>query len=318
MSITVVGTIGIDSIYTPFGQAENILGGSAVHFALSAAQFCPVNVVAVAGADLTGDELAPLRLAPDRPGARIDLGGVEYAAGATFRWGGRYHMDFNTRDSLYTDLGVLAGFQPKVPENYRAVDILFLANLQPTVQDSVLQQVPHARLRALDTMNYWISSAYDTLKEVLRKVDIVIMSEEEVRQFAGVSNLRAAAHALFELGPRALVVKLGSYGALLLQSDGSYFAAPGFPLDDVHDPTGAGDSFAGGFLGSLAATLAGGRDLTTTDFKRALIYGNIMGSFTCEDFGVARLTRLSPDDISHRYREIIAYTHVETDIPQGG
>jgi len=311
VSITVVGTIGIDSIYTPFGQAENILGGSAVHFTLSAAQFGPVNVVAVAGTDLAGDELAPLRR------AGIDITGIEYAAGATFRWGGRYHLDFNTRDTLYTELGVLADFQPKVPEAFRAADILFLANLQPAVQQSVLQQVPHARLRALDTMNYWISSAYDALTEVLRKVDIIIMSEEEVRQFAGESNLRAAARKLFALGPRALVVKLGSYGALLLQTDGSYFAAPGFPLDDVRDPTGAGDAFAGGFLGSLAAVLAGERDLTPADFKRALIYGNIMGSFTCEDFGVARLTRLSPDDIARRYREIIAYTHVETDIPQG-
>jgi sugar/nucleoside kinase (ribokinase family) len=308
VSITVVGTIGIDTIITPFGQAEDILGGSAIYFALAAAHFQPVNIVAVAGNDLTETGLTPVR----HP--NIDLAGIERAEGATFRWGGQYHLDFNTRDTLYTELGVLATFQPKVPERYRAADILFLANLQPTVQASVFAQIPAARIKALDTMNFWITSAHDELTEVLRKVDVVIMAEEELRQYADMSHLRAAAQRIFALGPRALVVKLGSYGALLLDADGGYFAAPGFPLDDVRDPTGAGDAFAGGFLGSLDAVLARGQSLTPAAYKRALIHGNIMGSFTCEAFGVERLTQVTADDIDRRYREIIAYTHVEAEL----
>lgn len=305
MSITIVGSIGIDTIITPFDRAVDILGGSASYFGLAAANFTPVNLVAVAGEDLPADALAPLA-------ARgVDLVGLERAPGQTFRWGGEYGLDFNTRTTLFTELGVLATFNPQVPAAYKDVDILFLANLQPTVQQQVITQVPNAKLRALDTMNFWISSVRAELAQAIRLVDIVFMAEDEVREFAGVGNLRQAARAVLELGPRYAVIKLGSYGALLIDRDGGYFAAPAFPLDDVRDPTGAGDAFAGGFLGYLGSLLAQGRTLDHADFKRALIHGNIMGAFTCEAFGVDRLARLTPADIAQRYQQFVAFTHVE-------
>jgi sugar/nucleoside kinase (ribokinase family) len=305
VSITVVGTIGIDDIETPFGRAERILGGSAAYFALAAANYHPVNLIAVVGEDLPSHSLDPLR----RTG--IDLAGIEQGQGPNFRWGGKYHLDFNTRDTLFTELGVLTDFQPKVPQTYRDDPVVFLANLQPSVQLSVLEQAPNARLVALDTMNFWISSAREDLTRVLGMVDMVFMAEDELRQFAGIANLRAAARQVMELGPKYLVIKLGSYGALLLGKDGSYFAAPGFPLDEVRDPTGAGDSFAGGFLGSLAAALASGRNLTERDYRRALLNGNIMGSFACEAFGVERFASLSPADLAARYNQLVSYTHID-------
>jgi sugar/nucleoside kinase (ribokinase family) len=305
VSITVVGTIGIDTIVTPFGRADEILGGSGAYFALAAAYHQPTNLIAVVGNDLPPASLDPLR-ARD-----IDLAGVEVGNGPNFRWGGEYHLDFNTRDTLFTELGVLATFAPKVPPAYQATEVLFLANLQPSVQESVLTQLPGARLRALDSMNFWITSAREDLTRVLGKADIVFMAEDELRQFAGVANLRKAAQAVLALGPSAIVIKLGSYGALLIDRAGGYFAAPGFPLDDVVDPTGAGDAFAGGFMGYLASVLAQGRDLVPTDLRRALLHGNLMGAFACEAFGIDRFTTLTPDDIAARYRQLVAYTHVE-------
>ncbi len=305
MSITVVGTIGLDTIETPFGKAENILGGSAAYFALAAAAYQPVNLIAVVGNDLPAHRLDPLR-------ARgIDLAGVEVGDGPNFRWGGAYHLDFNTRDTLFTELGVLATFDPKVPSAYRDTDVLFLANLQPTVQQGVVAQLPQARLRALDTMNFWITSAREDLTRVLGMVDIVFMAEDELRQFAGLSNLRQAAQAVLALGPQVIVIKLGSYGALLIDKAGQYFAAPAFPLDDVRDPTGAGDSFAGGFLGYLAAVLAGGRAPEQADYRRALLHGNLMGAFACEAFGIDRFTTLTPEAVAMRYQQLVAYTHIE-------
>jgi sugar/nucleoside kinase (ribokinase family) len=306
VSMTIVGTIGIDTIETPFGRAENVLGGSAVHCALAAAHYGPASIVAVKGTDLPEHALDPLAA------QGIDLTGVSLGQGPTFRWGGRYHLDLNTRDTLYTALGVLADFQPHVPDRARAPTILFLGNLQPSVQADVLAQTPAARLRALDTMNFWIASARGALTDVLRQVDIVIMAEEEVRQYAGVPSLRQSARAILALGPRVVVIKQGSYGAILLDGDGLYFAAPGYPLEEVRDPTGAGDAFAGGFLGALAAALDARGDLTTDDWKRALIHGNLMGAFACEGFGTSRLERLTRDEIDRRYRELVVFTHVET------
>ncbi len=305
MSITVVGSIGIDDIETPIGRAEHILGGSAAYFALAAANYQPVNLIAVVGEDLPAHSLDPLRV----PG--IDLTGIEQGTGPNFRWGGKYHLDFNTRDTLFTELGVLASFQPKVPPAYRDDPVIFLANLQPSVQLQVLEQSAKNRLVALDTMNFWISSARDDLTRVLGLVDMVFMAEDELRQFAGIANLRVAAQHVMALGPKYLVIKLGSYGALLLGKDGTYFAAPAYPLDEVRDPTGAGDSFAGGFLGSLAAALASGRDLTTADYRRALLHGNLMGAFACEAFGVERFTTLTPADLATRYNQLVSYTHID-------
>ncbi len=306
MSITIVGTIGIDTIQTPFGTAENVLGGSAVYCALAAAFYQPVSMVAVKGADLPDSALASLV----RRGVNLD--GVTTGDGPTFRWGGRYHLDLNARDTLYTELGVLAGFEPRVPDHARAPALVFLANLTPAVQAEVIRQMPGARLRALDTMNYWIANNRDELTGVLERVDIVIMSEEEVRQYAGVASLRQGARSILALGPRVIVIKQGSYGAVLLDRSGLYFASPAFPLDEVRDPTGAGDAFAGGFLGSLAAALDGGRQPAPADWKRALLHGNLMGAFACEDFGVSRLERLTSEEIAARYQEIVSYTHVES------
>lgn len=308
VSITVVGSIGIDTIETPFGQAEKILGGSAPYFSLAAANYTPVNLVAVVGEDFPSNGLDSL----SKRG--VDLTGLLREPGETFRWGGRYHLDFNTRETLFTELGVLGTFQPKVPESYGKAEIVFLANLQPTVQHEVVLKVPLARLRALDTMNFWLTSAREDLTRVLSDVDIVFMAEDEVRQFAGVANLRQAARAVLDLGPQVIIIKLGSYGALLIEKSGGYFAAPGFPLDDVRDPTGAGDSFAGGFLGFLAATLSQKGSLESVDYKRALLHGNIMGAFACEAFGVERLTTLTADEIAQRYRDLISFTHFESGV----
>jgi sugar/nucleoside kinase (ribokinase family) len=309
VSITVVGTIGIDSIGTPFGHADDALGGSASYFALAAANFQQVNIVAVVGSDLPDAALDLLRA------SNIDLNGIERANGKNFRWGGRYHMDFNTRDTLFTELGVLATFDPKVPPSYASPDILFLANLTPTVQASVIRQAPGTRIRVLDTMNFWISNTRDDLTDVIRQVQVVIIAEDELREYAGMSNLRKAAQTIFDLGPSLVVIKQGSYGALLLEKSGAYFAAPAFPLNDVVDPTGAGDSFAGGFLGYLASVMAKGGVAQFVDFKRALLYGNILGSFTCEAFGVERLLHLSREDIAQRYYQLIAFTHIEASVP---
>jgi sugar/nucleoside kinase (ribokinase family) len=304
VSITVTGTIGLDTIITPFGKVDEILGGSGSYFALAASFFQPVSLVAVAGNDLPAHALDPLR----ERGVALD--GVETADGPTFRWGGRYHMDFNTRDTLFTELGVLATFQPKIPPSANGADVVFVANLQPEVQRQVIEALPSARLRALDTMNFWIANTREELTQTLRLADMVIMAEDEVRQFAGVANLRAAARVIFDLGPRHIVIKLGSYGALMLDADGHYFAAPAFPLDDVRDPTGAGDAFAGGFLGYLAERMSGGRELQWADYQRGLLYGNIMGAFACEAFGVERFTMLASDDVEARYHQLIAYSHI--------
>jgi sugar/nucleoside kinase (ribokinase family) len=305
VSITVVGTIGIDDIETPFGRAERTLGGSAAYFALAASHYQPVSLIAVVGEDLPAHSLDPLR------GQPIDLAGIEQGHGPNFRWGGRYHLDFNTRDTLFTELGVLADFQPKVPPAYRDNPVVFLANLQPSVQMQVLEQATNARLVALDTMNFWITSTHDDLTRVLGMVDMVFMAEDELRQFTGTANLRVAAQQVMALGPHHLVIKLGSYGALLLGKDGTYFAAPAFPLDEVRDPTGAGDSFAGGFLGSLASALASGRAPTATDYRRALLHGNIMGAFACEAFGVERFASLTRADLDARYNQLVSYTHID-------
>jgi len=304
VSITIVGTIGIDSIYTPFDQAEKILGGSASYFSLAAALFDHVNMVAVAGRDLSVKNQLILQA------QNIDTTGLELQDGETFRWGGRYHLDFNSRDTLFTELGVLATFDPTVPPSYQTADVLFLANLTPSIQQSVVRQVPHAKLRALDTMNYWIDQFRPDLTQVLHDVQVVIMAEDEVRQFAGVAHLRKAAKVIFDCGPNILVIKQGSYGALLLDATGGYFAAPAFPLDDIVDPTGAGDAFAGGFLGSLSAKLAAGTALKPSDFQQAVLYGNIMGAFACEDFGVNRLLSLTTADIQQRYQQLVSYTHL--------
>ncbi|HEY7782045.1 MAG TPA: PfkB family carbohydrate kinase [Ktedonobacterales bacterium] len=311
MAILVVGSVALDTVYTPFDHAEHVLGGAASYFTAAASFYDRVNLVAVVGEDFPAPYLDFLR------SRNADLTGLRVVSGKTFQWGGRYAMDLNDRETLYTELGVFADFHPTVPEDCRRSPIVFLANIQPGLQLEVLEQTSGpagdsgSRLHALDTMNLWIETARDALTEVIRRVDIVLMAEEEAREYAGTPSLRAAARHILGLGPSLLVIKQGSYGALLLGADGSYFAAPAYPLEDVCDPTGAGDAFAGGFLGSLAGQLAAGNTLTPGDFRRALIHGNIMGSFTCEDFSINRLRTLSPEEIAARYTEFVGFTHFE-------
>ncbi len=304
MSLTVVGTVGVDSIYTASGSAENVLGGSVSYFALAASYFTHVNVVSIIGTDLDENALAQLRR------SNIDTSGITPVQGSTFRWGGRYHEDMNHRETLYTELGTLAEFQPVVPEQFQNCDVLFLANLTPLVQLSVLKQTK-ARLRALDTMNFWIESARQDLVEVMRLVDIVIIAEDELRQFAGVQNLRQAARAVFDLGPNILVVKMGSYGSALLTAAGDYFTTAAFPIAEAIDPTGAGDSFAGGFLGYIAEQLELTGEMQLKTFKQALLYGSCLGAFACEGFGLSGFDRLSKPDIANRYRDLQEITHIQ-------
>ena len=222
----------------------------------------------------------------------------------------------HARDTLYTELGVFGEFQPDVPEEYRHSDLLFLATIQPTLQLHVLEQAKAAgtvKLTALDTIELWINTTRDALIEVIRHVDVLLLAEEEALQLAETPSLRTAARYILSLGPKTLVVKQGRYGAVLFGADGSFFAAPAYPLEDVRDPTGAGDSFAGGFLGYLGQRLSSGASLTIDDYHRALIHGNIIGSFTCEDFSVERLRTLTPEQIVARYREFVAFTHFEGD-----
>lgn len=310
MAITVVGSIGIDLVETPFGRAEDILGGTSSHFCAAASFYEQVNIIGVVGTDFPQEYLDYFR------SRGADINGIQMVEGKTFRWGGRYHLDMNTRDTLYTELGVFADFHPIVPESYRSAPVVFLANIHPSLQNEVLEQVTGAKLSILDSMNLWISTTRVELENVLKKVDLVIMNEEEARQFAEVPGLVTAAHKILALGPRMVVIKQGSYGALLFSKDGGFFAAPAYPLEEVRDPTGAGDAFAGGFIGYLAQ--AGQRgELTTADFKRALLHGNIMGSFHCEDYGLNRLKTLTQDDIARRYREFLNFTHFDPDWVNG-
>jgi sugar/nucleoside kinase (ribokinase family) len=302
----VVGSVGLDTVETPFGKVEDALGGAVSYFALAASHYDQVNVVAVVGDDFP----ATYREQLDARGIRLE--GVQTVPGETFRWGGRYHLDMNSRDTLFTNLGVFADFAPSIPQDYDGAQTVFLANIQPELQLDVLRQAGDgAKLRALDTMNLWIDIARDALTEVMRRVDVIIIAEEEARQYTGETSLRKAVRKILALGPQRLVVKQGSYGALLFDADGGYFAAPAYPLEDVRDPTGAGDSFAGGFLGYLTQRLSAGDTLTANHYQRALVHGNIMGSFACEDFSVRRLLALTPEEIAARYDEFVRFTHFE-------
>ncbi len=306
MAITVVGSVGLDTVETPFGKVSDALGGAVSYFALAASHYDQVNVVAVVGDDF------PHEYRQQLDARSIKLDGLQTVPGGTFRWGGRYHLDMNSRDTLFTELGVFADFAPSIPQTYDGAEIVFLANIQPDLQLNVLKQASEgAKLRALDTMNLWIDIARDALTEVIKSVDVVIIAEEEARQYTGEAGLRQAVRKILALGPSRLVVKQGSYGALLFDADGGYFAAPAYPLEEVRDPTGAGDSFAGGFLGYLSQRLSNGGALTNNDFQRALVHGNIMGSYACEDFSVQRLLALTPDDVSKRYNEFVNFTHFE-------
>jgi sugar/nucleoside kinase (ribokinase family) len=295
MPVTVVGSIAFDAVKTPFGERERMLGGAAVHFALAASFFDEVRIVGPVGDDFGDEELAVLKR------RNIDVSGIEHVKGKTFFWRGEYGWDLNSRTTLDTQLGVFESFEPKLGEAARQSDVVFLANIQPDLQRAVRAQLPNTRFAALDSMNLWIEVARDSLVAAINEVDCVILNDAELRQLAGKPSLVGSAREVLSWGPpggRAVVAKLGEYGAALITSD-AYFSLPAFPLETVVDPTGAGDCFAGGFVGYIAAQ---GRDkpLAPTLLRRAMAYGTAIASFNVEEFGTERIARLRMDEIDER------------------
>jgi sugar/nucleoside kinase (ribokinase family) len=306
VSILVVGSVALDVVETPFARVEEVLGGAASYFTTAASLYDQVNLVAIVGSDFPQQYLDFWRK------RNVNLEGLQIKDGRTFRWAGRYHMDMNTRDTLDTQLGVYADFHPRIPDSYRSSELLFLANIQPQLQMEVLEQVSQPRLKVLDTMELWLMTERAALTEVMKRVDILLMSEEEVRQYTEQASIVTGVRHLFELGLQYVVVKQGSYGALLFGADGTYFSAPSYPLEEVIDPTGAGDSFAGGMLGYLSTVTADAQGrYAIDDLKRAVVHGNIIGSFACADFSINRLRTLTMEDIKTRYQELVAYSHFD-------
>lgn len=300
MSILVVGSVALDTVETPFGRVTNALGGSATYFSVAASLFAPVSVVAVVGTDFPAEHL-------DFLGSRgIDLSGLQVQSGESFRWSGRYGFDLNQAETLDTQLNVFAAFHPHLPSAFADAEFVFLANIDPELQLEVLEQIPNAKLRALDTMNFWIESKRAALARTMSKVDVITMNEAEVRQFAGTSSLIAAARTILSLGPKALVVKKGEYGCTVFGPEGFFFT-PAYPLEEVRDPTGAGDSFAGGFIGYLAKS----KTITDGTIRRAVVHGSVVASFTVEDFSINRLRQVSPAEVARRYDEFRNFVHFD-------
>jgi sugar/nucleoside kinase (ribokinase family) len=297
MSILVVGSVAFDTIETPHGRAEEVLGGSAAYFAVAASYFAPVKLVAVVGEDFPAHERAFLA------SRDIDLDGLSVSKGRTFRWTGRYHEDMNVRDTLDLQLNVFSTFTPVLPPGYRDTPFVFLANINPGLQDGVLDQLMQPRLIACDTITHWIEGARPELEALLKRVEMLIINDEEARLLSGERNVVRAARKILGMGPRTLLVKRGEYGVLSFSAS-SVFAMPAYPLEEVFDPTGAGDSFAGGFLGHLAASA----DLSETNVRKAIVYGSVVASFVVEDFSLRRLRTLTRDDIERRYRQFVSLT----------
>ena len=300
MSLLVVGSVAFDSLQTPHGDAEEILGGSATYFSVTASYFAPVNVVAVVGDDFGADEISVFT------SRSIDIQGLERAKGKTFRWRGQYDGNMNEARTLETQLNVFEHFAPKIPPVYLSSEFVFLGNIDPLLQLHVRQQLPQARLVACDTMNYWISRKPEELKRTLAAVNLLVINETEARMLSGTDNLKRAATEIRALGPNVVVIKRGEYGACLFK-DTTIFFAPGYPLEQVYDPTGAGDTFAGGFMGYLARSA----DLSDAGLRRALVYGSVMASFAVEEFGPSRLLRLQRQEIEARFQEFKCMTHFD-------
>lgn len=289
MTVLVVGSVALDSVETPFGRADDALGGSATYFSASASHYTPVQLVGVVGSDYPMDKLNVLT------NRGVDLAGLEHAEGESFRWRGRYRHDLNSAETLETRLGVFSHFKPKIPAQFKSAKYVFLGNIDPRLQIDVLSQVDKPKLVACDTMNFWIESRRPDLIELLKRVDLITLNDAEARQLTEESNLVRAARWIMKLGPKAVVIKKGEHGAFMFQGD-QVFYAPAYPLESVFDPTGAGDSFAGGFMGYLAKT----DDLSEANMRRAVVYGSVMGSFVVEGFSIARLLEIGPDDIAKR------------------
>jgi sugar/nucleoside kinase (ribokinase family) len=296
-AVAVVGSVAFDTIETPMGIAEEVLGGSATHFAVAASYFAPVRLVAVVGEDFPEAERDYLA------SRDIDLSGLEVRPGRTFRWSGRYHEDMNVRDTVALELNVFADFHPTLSSQTRGAPLVFLANIDPLLQAGVLEQFEDPAVVACDTMNHWIENARDSLEALLPRLDLLIVNDEEARLLSGEHNVSRAARRILELGPRSVLIKRGEYGAILFSPD-SVFAVPAYPLEEVFDPTGAGDTFAGGVIGYLAAT----GERSEGGLRRAIVYGSVLASYVVEDFGGQRLRTLTRDEIERRYRQFVALT----------
>lgn len=298
--------MAFDAIETPFHKSDKIVGGAATYIALAAANFVkPIQVISIVGSDYPDQEMEDLR------SRGIDLEGVEVRRDQkSFFWSGKYHLDMNSRDTLVTELNVLGDFQPVVPPTFQDGEFLLLGNLDPKVQISVIEQMKtRPKLVALDTMNFWMDTAMDSLTRVLTMIDVLLINDSEARQLSGEYSLVKAAHRIFEMGPRYLVIKKGEHGALLFHKQNAFYA-PALPLEDVFDPTGAGDTFAGGFLGHLART----RDISFENMKTGIIIGSAMASFCVEKFGTERLRELSQTDIEQRIRQFIDLVHFDIEL----
>jgi len=295
--IAVIGSVAFDDIVTPTGRADDVLGGSATHFAVAASFFAPVHLIAVVGADFPQAERDYLA------SRGIDLAGLETRPGKTFRWTGRYHEDLNVRDTLRLDLNVFAEFQPRVDAATRKLPFVYLGNIAPALQSGVLDQFDAPKLVACDTITHWIETARPELEAILPRLDPLVLNDEETRLLARERNTVRAARRILERGVKRMLVKRGEYGAILFSPE-SVFAVPAYPLEEVFDPTGAGDSFAGGLVGYLAAT----GDLSEVGLRRGIVYGSVIASFIVEDFGGRRLRSLTRDDVERRYKRFVALT----------
>jgi sugar/nucleoside kinase (ribokinase family) len=301
LSITVVGTVAFDAIQTPFGRVDRCIGGSATYFSVAASFFASVNLVSVIGDDFSDDDASVFK------GRKINLDGLQRIKGAkSFFWSGEYGFDLNVAKTRDTQLNVLAEFQPKLNEAQRTADVLFLANAQPDLQMDVLKQCKRPRVVALDTMNYWINTAKESLTRLFREVDLILINEAEVRQYTQEPNLVKGARQILSLGADTLVIKRGEYGVLMITKD-AIFAAPAYPLENVFDPTGAGDTFAGGFLGYLASR----SEIHDRELRRAIVFGSVLASFTVEKFSLDRLREITLADVLERYQDFRALTHFD-------
>jgi len=303
MSVLIVGSVALDTVKTPFGKHDYILGGSAVHASVAASFFSPVSLVGVVGEDFPQEHINFLN------SRDIETKGLQIKAGKTFHWEGYYEYDMNQAHTLDTQLNVFADFDPQVPAEYKNSEFVFLANIDPELQMKVLGQVVSPKLTVLDTMNFWIETKKDALLAVIQKVDIVVLNDAETRQLMGTPNLMVGARELLKLGVKKVIIKKGEHGSLLFE-DNHYFAAPSFPLDKVVDPTGAGDSFAGGFIGYLAKT----GDLSHDNMRKAVVIGSTIASHNVEDFSLNRMRKLTQKEIQHRYAEFKRMTEFEGDI----
>ncbi len=303
MSILVVGSAALDTVETPFGAVEDALGGSAIYFSAAASYFAPVNLVAVVGDDFPTEQIEFLK------NKNVDFSGLEVADGKTFRWGGKYGFDLNDRDTLFTHLNVFEKFEPKIPDSYKNSEYIFLANIGPELQMDVLKQIQSPKLVALDTMNYWIGGNLPALRETLKHVDVLIVNDSEVRQLAYEANLVKASKIVQEMGPKSLIIKKGEHGAVLITRD-SFFWAPAYPLEIIYDPTGAGDTFAGGFMGYMAKS----DDISIDNLKRAVVFGGTMASFCVEKFSLERLENLSEEEIRKRFYEFWQMTNFDPNV----